>query len=434
MRALARAWLALALLFSASAAWAHLMPNSAIYLDFGSQSIAAEIVMPVSELEYAAGSELGLAPGARLTGKEAALRGFLLRHFAVRADDGRLWSVRLTDLAMGSDAWGSDLRVRVQLTPPPGGSVRRFRLHYDAIIDRVPNHFVLLFARADYRSGILSGAPEMIGGLQGPGAVMLVDRGEGSAWRGFGSAVRLGMKHIAEGHDHLLFLIALILPAPLLARGRRWEAYGGWRHMARRLVAVVTAFTIGHSLTLIGGAFLGWQLPSQPVEILIALSILVSAVHAWRPLFAGREALIAGGFGLVHGLAFATLIGNFGLEPLQKAQSILGFNLGIEIVQLAVVAAVLPSLLIFGRMAVYRRLRIGGALFAGVAAVAWIVERTVGTRNVLGEAIDGGLAHSPWLLLALSVAAIAAAWVRRRAGMFRPNPTAISPCGAAAGS
>jgi hypothetical protein len=66
-------------------------------------------------------------------------------------------------------------------------------------------------------------------------------------------------------------------------------------------------------------------------------------------------------------------------------------------------------------MAAYRWLRIGGALFAGVAAVAWIVERTVGTRNVLGEAIDGGLAHSPWLLMALSVAATAAAWVRRRA-------------------
>ncbi len=106
---------------------------------------------------------------------------------------------------------------------------------------------------------------------------------------------------------------------------------------------MVTAFTIGHSITLIGGAFFGWALPSRPVEVLIAISILVSAIHACRPLFPGREAWVAGGFGLVHGLAFATLIGRFGLEPLQKAQSILGFNLGIELVQLGVVLAILPA-------------------------------------------------------------------------------------------
>src|SRR5438045_3779903 len=120
----------------------------------------------------------------------------------------------------------------------------------------------------------------------------------------------------------------------------------GWRCARRparrctlgRLAGVVSAFTLGHSVTLIGGAFFGWRLPAQPVEVAIAVSILVSAVHAARPLFAGREPWVAAGFGLVHGLAFATVIGNFGLDPLEKAQSILGFNLGIELVQLAVVA------------------------------------------------------------------------------------------------
>ena len=408
-------WLgALALLAPAAPAAAHLMPNSAIFLDFGNRTVLAELVVPASELEYAAAPELGLAPGARIRGNEPALRAYLARHMAVQTKAGQPWSMRISDIRLSRDALATDVRARVELAPPAGASPRTFLLRYDAIIDRVPNHFVLLLARADYRGGILAGEPRMIGGLQGPGATMLVDRGEGSAWRGFGSAVRLGMKHIAEGHDHLLFLIALILPAPLLAGRRRWGDYGGLRHMARRLVAVITAFTIGHSLTLIGGAFLGWRLPSRPVEILIALSILVSAIHAWRPLFAGRESLIAGGFGLVHGLAFATLIGNFGLEPIDKAQSILGFNLGIELVQLLVVASVLPSLLLLARTPAYTPFRVAGASFAGIAALAWMAERTLGTENRLAGAIDAGLGHAPWLLAALTVAAIVAALLRHR--------------------
>jgi hypothetical protein len=76
---------------------------------------------------------------------------------------------------------------------------------------------------------------------------------------------------------------------PLIAANGRWGAFGGVRHGVLQLVKVVTAFTVGHSITLIVGA-LGWlRLSSQPVEILIALSIFVSAIHALRPCFVGRE-------------------------------------------------------------------------------------------------------------------------------------------------
>jgi hypothetical protein len=260
----------------------------------------------------------------------------------------------------------------------------------------------------------------MMGGLQSPVFIAHIDRGPGSAWRGFASAMRLGMRHIAEGHDHLLFLIALILPAPLIARGRFWGGFGGVRHTARNLIAVVSAFTVGHSITLIGGAFFGWRLPSQPVEIGIATSIFISSIHAWRPIFNGREALIAGGFGLVHGLAFATVIANFGLEPLQKAQSILGFNIGIELIQLAVVLAILPSLVILARLPSYEWLRRGGALLAAVASLAWIAERASGHLNPIAEGIDAALGQAPWLLAALSITALFVAARRWLAGRRPP--------------
>ncbi len=391
---------------------AHLMPNSVVSLDFASDRTTAEVLIPLNELQLGSGIRIDPArPGVQM----AALRDYMQRHLRATAPDGRPFAIHIDDLRVLDDPAQADLRVDVTLSPPPSASPRIFDLHYDAVIDRVPNHFVLVFARSDFASGTLSSEPEMIGGLQAPTTVMRVDRGPGSAWRGFAAAMRLGMHHIAEGHDHLLFLIALILPAPLLAAGRRWAGYAGLRHTARRLLAVVTAFTIGHSLTLIGGAFFGWTLPSRPVEVGIALSILVSAIHAWRPLFAGREALIAGGFGLVHGLAFATIIANFGLEPLQKAQSILGFNLGIELVQLAVVACVMPALLLLARTPAYRPLRTIGAGLTAVAAIAWIVERVSGQTNRIAETIDSALGHAPWAVAALTLAALVA-WGWRATG------------------
>jgi hypothetical protein len=312
--------------------------------------------------------------------------------------------------------------------PPKGASVRVFDLTYSGIIDRVRNHFVLVTSRMDFEAGRLSDRPRMIGGLQSGAVTIRVDRGPGSAWRGFASAVRLGMRHIAEGHDHLLFLMALLLPAPLLAAriegvGRRWTTYGGLGFTAKRLTGVVSAFTVGHSATLLGGAFLGWRLPTQPVEVGIAVSILISAIHAWRPLFAGREPWIAAAFGLVHGLAFATLIGHFGLEPIQKAQSILGFNVGIELVQLGVVASVMPGLILLARTPWYDPFRVGGAAFAGIAAIAWIVERTTGAPNPIGRLLDVLLAQSPWLVAALTATALAATWAARRTPQGAPQPS-----------
>lgn len=104
------------------------------------------------------------------------------------------------------------------------------------------------------------------------------------------------------------------------------------------------------------------------MEVLIAVSILVSAVQAVHPLFSGREHLMAAGFGLVHGLAFATVLAGMGFDSGALAMSILGFNLGIEAMQAAVVLLVLPWLLLWSRAPGFTVLRIGGAAVGGAAA------------------------------------------------------------------
>ena len=197
-------------------------------------------------------------------------------------------------------------------------------------------------------------------------------------WSGLqlSSLFRLGMRHIAEGTDHLLFLLALLLPAPLLAVGARWAAPASVRQSMLHILGIVTAFTIGHSLTLTLAAMNFVHVPNHPVEVLIAVSILVSAVHALRPIFPGREAWIAAFFGLIHGLAFASTLDRLGLSRWNRIAGIFSFNLGIEAMQLLVVAVVLPSLLVMKpHRPAYSVFRTLGAAFACIASVMWIAER-----------------------------------------------------------
>jgi hypothetical protein len=191
----------------------------------------------------------------------------------------------------------------------------------------------------------------------------------------FLSLFDLGMRHIAQGIDHILFLLTLLLPAPLLVLGSRWGPPARMRHCLLRILGIVTAFTIGHSITLSIAAWGVVRVPERPVEALIAASIFVSAAHALRPIFPGREAWIAGCFGLIHGLAFAATLARLGLERWERVAGILAFNLGIETMQILVVVLTLPSLLLVSRTRAYPIVRIGGAVFAGAAAVGWMIER-----------------------------------------------------------
>ena len=183
------------------------------------------------------------------------------------------------------------------------------------------------------------------------------------------------MSHIAGGTDHLLFLLVLLFPAPLLVHHGKWAGSSDTRRCLLQIAKIVTAFTAGHSLTLAAGAIGVVRVPSRPIEVLIAVSILVSAVHALRPVFPGREAVIAGSFGLVHGMAFATTLAELGLGRWDRVASILGFNLGIEAMQLVAVAMVLPPLILLSRTRLYPSVRTGGAIFAGVIAMVWIAQR-----------------------------------------------------------
>jgi hypothetical protein len=222
----------------------------------------------------------------------------------------------------------------------------------------------------------------------------------------FSSLFHLGMRHIAEGTDHLLFLLTLLLPAPLLASAGHWGPAAGVRTSLLRILGIVTAFTIGHSATLSLAALGFLHVPSRPIEVLIAVSIFISALHALHPILPGKEAWIAVFFGLIHGLAFAATLDRLGLGHWERVAGILAFNLGIETMQMIVVAAVLPSLLLMSRTRAYQLFRIGGAMCAGIASFAWVAERLFNLETHVDIVVNALARYAPTIAVVVFITAL----------------------------
>lgn len=425
---------ALVLLIGSRAA-AHPMPNSVLLMDVRPKSVALELRLPLSQLELSFGHDVATNPVSLVERLRPELTAYLLGHIKPVTGDGKPWAVQVVDMSVGSagqTATGvyGELIVHLLLLPPPGAGTRKFTLNYDAIIHQVANHSALVSVRQDWEGGVTEDAPVEVGAIalnvrDNLIPPLQVNLAEGSKWKGFTSMINLGIRHIAEGTDHLMFLLVLLLPAPLLVAGRRWGGFGGTRYSVFRLLKIVTAFTIGHSITLLLGST-GWlRLPGQPVEIAIAFSIFISAIHALRPLFPGKEMFVAGGFGLIHGAAFASTLANLNLEAGPMALSILGFNLGIELMQLFVIAITVPWLIVLSRKEVYAYVRITGAVFAAVAALAWMLQRYLQKSNLLSNVVDEIAAQGKWMVLVLAVLAITA--------YFLPNQKNAKAVGKRAG-
>jgi len=308
--------------------------------------------------------------------------------------------------------------ARLRLAPPAGVGASLFDLRCAVLLDRIPSQVILVSVRSDWRTSTFANDPQLIGVLRGDDRSVRIDRRNASWWVGFGSVFQLGMRHIAEGTDHLLFLLVLLLPAPLLVVHARWAGYDGVRQSLLRIGKVVTAFTLGHSLTLAAGALDLVHAPGRPIETFIAISILVSAVHALRPIFPGREAVIAACFGLVHGMAFATTLAGLGLGRWERVAGIFAFNLGIEAMQFVVVAAVLPALILLSRTRLYPSIRIAGALFAGAAAAGWIAKRWWDISNPADAIVTALAQRAIWIALALTLLGI---FTRNARGLTVPH-------------
>jgi hypothetical protein len=303
-------------------------------------SVDVEIVLARRELA---------ATGASVDDRAAVARAIVDR-VHVRGDDaecpGALVAARLTDndgAAIKAKYACSAAPTKVVVDLPLLDDLSHGHRHFAHVVADAPQDLVLFRGHSSIEaSAHPSDAPQSASAA---------------------SLVRMGVEHILTGYDHLVFLFALVL-------------VGG---RTRALVSVITAFTLGHSITLALATLGVWAPSPALIEPSIALSIAYVGAENFFVVDASKRFLVTFPFGLVHGFGFAGALQEIHLPPARIPAALLGFNLGVEAGQLAVLALVLPLVLAARRHPVFRGTGVR-ALSAGivVAGLVWFVARVRG--------------------------------------------------------
>jgi hypothetical protein len=343
-------------------AWAH--QTSVKYVDVTVEGGRATVALTVAPGDVT--EPLGLAPDARPAVAEAAVpavAAYVAGWLAIGSDAGAPCSA-------GPPAATVDTDARFVVV--------RWQVACAADLARIALDFRAFFAVDERQEAIVTvHAPDAPGDavvVRATDPVLRVQAGEALGLAGWISA---GVDHIWEGRDHVSFVIALLLVVMLVRRGPGWDVRPPVATL-RRTATIITAFTVAHSLSLIA-ASLGWvRLPGRLVESLIAVSILYTAIeNIVRPDVRWRFVLTFG-FGLVHGLGFASVLAVL-LPPDHVIAPLLGFNLGVELGQLVIVVIALPLAWLAARELGAERYRRGAmpVLSAALAALAvkWLIER-----------------------------------------------------------
>jgi hypothetical protein len=338
------------------------------------------------------------ARGARFDGAlELAVRD---AEIAVGLDSNRDGKVTWGEVRVAQASFTLYLRQHLQLSGPQGPCALQFGAVQ--INERVDGNYlwqpftaicpaVLHQLTIDYRllgeedpshRGLLTLSAQGLvqtAVLGGARSVQQFDLNHPSVGYAFIEYLQVGIWHIWSGIDHLLFLLSLLLPAVLVRRGHRWRAVPQAVPALLNILKVVTAFTLAHSITLSMAAFDIIRLPSRLTESVIAASIIVAAVNNVFPLVTEARWRIAFAFGLLHGFGFAAVLGEMGLPPGARLASLVAFNLGVEVGQLAVVVAVMPVAYLLRATRFYQGTLMpwGSTAIAGLALV-WLIQRATG--------------------------------------------------------
>ena len=316
-----------------------------------------------------------------------------------------IWSVFIDRDFDGVVTWSEvqaaqttiDDAVLGQIALRRGGVPCRLHVQDLALAKRVEQNFLSVALRADCpRSGLLAvrgglflsgdasqrvllsatrGA-EKLAGVIGPGSSQWSEPAKVSAWASFARFVREGIWHVAIGYDHIAFVLLLLLPSVLKSVDGKWQGATRLTQVSRDVVTIVTAFTIAHSTTLALAVTGIVHLPTQPIEVAIAASIAVAGGINLLPRLSRLRLPLAFGFGFVHGFGFANALGEIDASGTQLLPLLAGFNIGVEIAQLSIVALVLPLIFLARGTRWYAGSVMPlGSCALGAAGIVWLLQR-----------------------------------------------------------
>lgn len=415
-------WLVLAL---PVAARAHSGTESYLYLDVYDTAIEGRIEFPIADLNEILGIEIPddeMAASVYVAENLDLLQGYAAEHLSI-GEAGDEWPIVFDGHSFVGVAAGSYVVFDFVVDRDFDSVPRQFDVTYDGIIHAKDDRNALLLIGTDWGSGTFANEASELLRYTPNSTTQTVDLGGSSFWKGMLAVIGLGVEHIQIGSDHILFIVALVLPAVLVyRRPEGWLPAPTFGSSLWRVLKIVTMFTLAHTITLTLGGLGIIELPGALVETVIAISIALAALHNIRPQFFNKEWLIAFGFGLFHGFGFAGLLGDLGLTQSRRFFSLLGFNIGIEVGQAIIIVLIFPSLYLLRRTRFYvNAMKAGSALLVFIA-LGWALDRGLGVNTGIDEVMIRVFKWPrPLLIIAVvTVISIAVALRERNGGRLIP--------------
>jgi hypothetical protein len=341
------------------AAYAHETTKSYLTLKVEGDAVTADLRLAFRDIEVAVWMDENL--DGQITWGEAkrrlpAVETYVLSNVSMTTPQGPC-ELKRSAASTSSDAGVDYLDLGFSGTCPALAAADPVvTLHSTLFTDIDPDHRMFLAAMVQ---GIRS--TELIS-RSAPSLVM--DGSSAGALATLASYFRAGMDHLAGGPDHIVFLLALMLPFVCSSRSAKSAAYG--------ILAAVTGFTLAHALTLTAAATRLFSPNAAVIEALIALSIILTAMDNVRPFLRFPRAAVAAFFGTIHGFGFASALGALNLSGTSLAVALLGFNLGIEAAQVVLVLLTMPVLYLIGagRLVLW-----SGSAASALIGMFWLVQR-----------------------------------------------------------
>jgi hypothetical protein len=339
--------------------------------------LSGHVDMAIADINTALNLSLptdGSVDSARIAPHLDAIRAYVSQRVSVAVNGGTA-DLPLTGFDFATLNIAQYLQLNFafdDLTAEP----RTIDVEYDVLFDVAPEHRGMVVIESYFKTGTFDDEANVVLVFTPDSGRQTIDLSSSSVWRGFMALVGMGTHHIWIGIDHILFLLALLLPAVVTREGGRWQPTRQFRSALIHVVKVVTVFTIAHTITLSLAALNAVSMSSRVVESIIAISIAIAALDIVVPIFKERIWWIVFAFGLFHGFGFASVLSSIGIPSRYMVHSLLGFNLGVEIGQVVIVCALFPLLYLMRKHWLYVKgvLPVGaGALIA--VSLYWFVER-----------------------------------------------------------
>ena len=355
------------------AAWAHKPSDSylTVRASQGSGTLAIRWDIALRDLDYVLQLDRdgnGELTWGEVRPREADINRLAISHLAFTAAGTACPLVSASPMMLDkhSDGTYAVLSLKAQCA----GLNAPIKARYSMLFDVDPSHRGLV----QWVAPGVDTAQALVFGTESAEQVLTLQ--PGSIWQTLKQYAKDGVWHIWIGYDHILFLLALLLPAVLLRKNGQWEPAPTLRGAFIEVVKVVTAFTVAHSITLTLASLQIITLPSRLVESVIAASVVLAALNNLRGTIEGRRWIMAFVFGLIHGFGFASVLADLGLPQNALILALVGFNVGVEVGQLTIVAVFLPLAFWLRRTRFYRvGVLTGGSLLVALLASWWLVQR-----------------------------------------------------------